>query len=276
MTKEVDITSLSVGQKFKNLQQLSLTVLGEKLPPGKGRENRIKKMQHYFSWRTVPNSQKIIITEIYSSKRKPLSPKSIYAPLLYKELASYPGELIFTKTEMLLKLGIVNKNFDEKNFVNTANALKIKYKNLRIIHTDIYTRLNDIVLKALSQLEEHNYISIEKSKEICYMNSSSRKVTKEEVDQIYKEQQILLSCNNYFEVIKKNLVNQYTSMCKAELSKIGINRVKNIYKISILRPMESTPTETTLASACQNYLLKRFSSNSLAQKVINFYTQPLE
>lgn len=269
----VNTSSLSVGQEFKNLQQLSLTVLGEKLPPGKGRTNRVKKMQHYFSWRTVPNSQKIIITEIYTSKRKPISGKSIYAPLLYKELESYHGELVFTKSEMIRKFKIFNENFDAKNFVNTSNTLKIKYKMLKLVQSDIYGQLSKIIEKALQQLEEHGYISIERTKKIYYSSPGTKEVQPEEIDKIYKEQQKFLQCNSYYDVIQNNLAAEYNILCKSAFEKINVRQVRNVYKISILRPMEAKSPGTTLSDACQKYLLQHFSLNPLHQKVISFYTK---
>lgn len=269
---KIDISTLSVGQEFKNLQELSLLVLGEKLPKGKGRTNRINQMKQYFSWSNLPHSQKVCITEIYSSKHKPLDPRCKYAPLIYNILSTYPNELSFTKTELLHILGIVNDNFDPKNFIPTANKLKVKYKVLKIITTDIYTILNNIIMKGLQQLESHGYISIEETKQIFYDSSSANEISPEVIDKLYKDNQHVLSCNNYFEVIKNNLLSEYKSLCKESLQQLGVRKVVNLYKITILRPLESSSEETTLNTLCKNYLFNHYSNNPIAKKIINHYT----
>lgn len=268
----IDISSLQVGQEYKSLQELSLVVLGEKLPSGKGRRNRIKKMQQFFSWDKKPGSHKVVITEVFNQRRKPLDPRSKYAPLIYEALFNYPKELVFTKTELLHVLNIVNDKFNSKEFITAANTLKIKYKPLKIIITDMYTQLNNIVMRALKQLESSGYINIEETKKIIYKTNSTKEVTVEEINKIYKEKQHELSCKSYFDVIKNNLVNEYTTLCKIELSKLGITKVINLYKITLLRTLEITPGEETLNSLCRSYLFNHYSENLIAKKVINYYT----
>lgn len=229
-------------------------------------------MQQYFSWSKPTNSQKIVITEIFSTKHKPLDSRCKYAPLIYNVLLNYPNELLFTKTELLHILGIVNDNFDSNKFISTANTLKIKYKVLRIITLDIYTLLNGIVMKSLDQLESHGYISIERSKTIKYISSDIKPISPEIIDSIYKEKKELLSCDNYFEVIKKNLINEYKSLCNEAFHDLGISHVTNLYKISILRPLETQSINTSLNSLCRSFLLKHYSNNSTATRVINWYT----
>lgn len=268
----IDLSNLSVGQVFKNLQELSLHVLGYKLPSGKGRSLKLSYMKQFFSWDKIPGSQKIIITEIYSNRLIPLHQRSKYAPLIYDSLCNYNKELIFTKTELLHILGIVNDNFHVHNFIATANELQINYKVLKIITTDIYTLLSSMLSKSLNQLESHGYINLKKNKKIIYINEHSPLVTPETIDRIYKEVQHELSCNNYFEVIKSNILPEYTSLCNQKLNTLGVKRVANVYEISLLKPSLPSQNKSELNILCKNFLLKHYHNNHTAIKIIDYYT----
>lgn len=269
--RSINTSSLSIGKEFKNLQELSLCVLGEKLPSGKGRTLRVEQMKQYFSWKKIPNSQKIIITEIYQNKTKKLNKRSKYAPLVFDILSSYPGELCFTKTELLKVLGIVNDNFDTKKIVQNTNKLKLNYKVFKIIHTDIYTLLTNIVMRSLKQLMSCGYISYKEIKDIEYLNEAQAKVLEEDINRIYKDTQLELNCDNYFEIIKNGLLQEYINTCSKKLLELGVKKVHKTYQINVLKKSENKPDKELLRLICKDFLLSHYKSNHSAQKIIDLY-----
>lgn len=271
--RSINTSSLSIGKEFKNLQELSLCVLGEKLPSGKGRTLRVEQMKQYFSWKKIPNSQKIIITEIYQNKTKKLNKRSKYAPLVFDILSSYPGELCFTKTELLKVLGIVNDNFDTKKIVQNTNKLKLNYKVFKIIHTDIYTFLNQKISRALNQLQNAGYISYRKVYIAIYKDSSESEISNEIIENIYNDAKAEIHCNNYFDIIKSNLVPKYQSICDSKLSELGIKRIQNKISIQLLVKSENRPNKIELRSICKQSLLKHFHDNTDVTRIANLYIE---
>ena len=62
----IDTTKILPGQEFKNMQELSIALTGQKMPAGNRYVVRVNEMKKYLSWEKVPGSNRIIITDIFS------------------------------------------------------------------------------------------------------------------------------------------------------------------------------------------------------------------
>ena len=61
----IDTTKILPGQEFKNMQELSVALTGQKMPAGNRYVVRVNEMKKYLSWDKVPGSNRIIITDIF-------------------------------------------------------------------------------------------------------------------------------------------------------------------------------------------------------------------
>lgn len=269
--QSIDISNLTIGQEFKNLQELSLFVLNEKLPPGQGRTNRINYMKEYFSWDKVPNSQKIIISEIYPQRRKKLPKTAKYAPLIFDILSSLSGEISMSNTDLICALGIFNDNFDPKKKAANINKLGVNFTVFNIINSDIYTKINNIISRSLNQLENYNYIKREETYDIKYKTPLTPHVTEDVITGIYMETQKELLCNNYFDIKKTGQVHEYHSRCSDKFSYLGISKVIKKKRIKLLIKSDTAPDKKALSNLIYKYLMSSFKNNPTAKKIIRFY-----
>ena len=267
----IDTSNLIIGQEFKNLQELSLFVLNEKLPPGQGRTNRINYMKEYFSWNKVPNSQKIIISEIYPQRRKKLPKTAKYAPLIFDILSSLPGEISMSNTDLICALGIFNDNFDPKKKAENINKLGVNFTVFNIINSDIYTKVSSIISTSLSQLEKYNYLVKEEVYDVIYKTPNTPKIDKEIIDGVYRETQEEFSCNNDFEIKKKGKVREYHIRCSSKLSYLGISKVTKRKRIRLLVKSDNAPDKNALRELIVESLLKGFQNNPIAKKIVKYY-----
>ena len=77
----IDTTKILPGQEFKNMQELSVALTGQKMPAGKGYVLQQEKFKLYFSWKKITGTHKLIIDEIYKEpKTKPKRKQKEYCP----------------------------------------------------------------------------------------------------------------------------------------------------------------------------------------------------
>lgn len=65
----IDTTKILPGQEFKNMQELSVALTGQKMPAGKGYVLQQEKFKLYFSWKKITGTHKLIIDEIYKEPK---------------------------------------------------------------------------------------------------------------------------------------------------------------------------------------------------------------
>lgn len=101
----IDTTKILPGQEFKNMQELSVALTGQKMPAGNRYVVRVNEMKKYFSWDKVPGSNRIIITDIFPepvTKPRKKCKKRIATPREYYPQGKYNSMIYANLTTLEL------------------------------------------------------------------------------------------------------------------------------------------------------------------------------
>ena len=121
----IDTTKILPGQEFKNMQELSVALTGQKMPAGNRYVVRVNEMKKYFSWDKVPGSNKIIITDIFPepvTKPRKKCKKRIVTPREY-----YPHGVAILNTLQQLSAAI-----GSSLFIGIMSATQMKALNNQV------------------------------------------------------------------------------------------------------------------------------------------------
>lgn len=156
---EVDTSIIATGQEFKNLQELSTTLTGERIPKGSGYAPRVNLLQKYISWEPIEGTRKVIITEIYDTP-KILSVRGTYTPQLLSNLYTLELGKKYTIYDLYLLLGITSERFVKpKFFVENMNNAKLSAPAYSVLHAQIELILTQMIYRILCKQSNNKHFS---------------------------------------------------------------------------------------------------------------------
>ena len=156
----IDTTKILPGQEFKNMQELSVALTGQKMPAGNRYVVRVNEMKKYFSWDKVPGSNRIIITDIFPEpvtkprkkcKKRIATPREYYPQgkynsMIYANLTTLELNHKYSLSELFEELGMTSCRFTRpKYYLDCVNTTNLSLSTYRYF----FNKLNNLLSKTL-------------------------------------------------------------------------------------------------------------------------------
>lgn len=156
----IDTTKILPGQEFKNMQELSVALTGQKMPAGNRYVVRVNEMKKYLSWDKVPGSNRIIITDIFPEpvtkprkkcKKRIATPREYYPQgkynsMIYANLTTLELNHKYSLSELFEELGMTSCRFTRpKYYLDCVNTTNLSLSTYRYF----FNKLNNLLSKTL-------------------------------------------------------------------------------------------------------------------------------
>lgn len=239
---------LYVGQEFKSIQALSLFISGSKIPPGNQYTNTINKMKQHFSWKTVPHSRRIIITEIFEQPKITIS-KSKYTSQILSNMTLLDPNQFYTKSELFPILGFTNESFIKTDqYLVNINKLKITVRKYDFIHSQINTIISQMLYNIFNKLEECDYAVLKKSYRYTYKKDADPiPVPDNFLNELMPELLATYGFKNEWHAFNSIHNNEFKNELEKELDHYNIKSFQKTYSVKFINVPINLPKPSVTA-----------------------------
>lgn len=260
----MNTSKLTIGQEFKNLQELSLYLTGKKIPSGKARTLMINKMKQYFSYETITGTHKIVIKEIYPEQKVTLNKNAKYLSQVLINLSTLDLSKSYTKYELYELLGITNERFtNRKYYVSNINSFKLSVKEYDKIHRDIDLLLSNMLNKVLNNISDKGFASVSNEYEFDISN------TKIPMEDIISKALAAVSCQSEWIALHSSKRQVYNDTILKSLAPYGVTKYHKVYKFSNIHLPYGLPenSKEAMNALVVQKLKKHFLSQNSSPKI---------
>ena len=128
----IDTTKILPGQEFKNMQELSVALTGQKMPAGNRYVVRVNEMKKYLSWDKIPGSNRIIITDVHAKQENKYIPRGRYNSQILSNMKYLELNKKYTIYDLYELLGMTSERFTKpKYFLDSVNNTKLSLSTYR-------------------------------------------------------------------------------------------------------------------------------------------------
>ena len=246
----IDTTKILPGQEFKNMQELSVALTGQKMPAGKGYVLQQEKFKLYFSWKKITGTHKLIIDEIYKEpktkpkrKQKEYCPHGKYNSAIYANLQHLELNKKYSVTDLYELLGFTSDRFTRpKYFLDCVNATELSLSSYRYFHKKINCIIAQILYINLRKFEEKGCISYHM--DYAYTFKEGHKPVDIPIDYMEDVKAQALAQTSYkdeWSVLHSSDSQKYTQYILDKLSIYGIKKYTKCYVFTSIKPFNNLP-----------------------------------
>lgn len=248
----IDTTKILPGQEFKNMQELSVALTGQKMPAGKGYVLQQEKFKLYFSWKKIEGSHKLIIEEIYKEpktkpktkrKQKEYCPHGKYNAAIYANLQHLELNKKYSVTDLYELLGFTSDRFTKpKYFLDCVNETGLSLSSYRYFHKKINCIIAQILYINLRKFEEKDCISYHM--DYAYTFREGHKPVDIPVDYMEDIKAQALSQTSYkdeWSVLHSSKAKEYTDFILKSLEPLGVKRYTKCYIFTEIKQFDALP-----------------------------------
>ena len=232
----IDTTKILPGQEFKNMQELSVALTGQKMPAGNRYVVRVNEMKKYFSWDKVPGSNRIIITDIFPEpvtkprkkcKKRIATPREYYPQgkynsMIYANLTTLELNHKYSLSELFEELGMTSCRFTRpKYYLDCVNTTNLSLSTYRYF----FNKLPTEAIEALKEqaLQETSY----KDEWSVLHSSDSQKYTQYILDKLS-----IYGIKKYTKCYVFTSIKPFNNLPEPSLSEMNALTIEKLYKFS--------------------------------------------
>lgn len=279
----IDTTKIFPGQQFKNMQELSVQLTGEKMPAGNRYVVRVNEMKKYFSWEKIPGSTKVIITEIFPEpkkrKKREVVPKEYYPQgkynsMIYSNLSTLKLNHKYSISELFEELGMTSYKFAQpKYYLECVNKTKLSLSTYKYFYNKINALLNRTLYTTLYNFKKRGCISYHIEYRYSFKAGYKEVDIPVEAMEAIKEQALeQTSYDNEWSVLHSSEAQSYKEFILDSLSIYGVKKYTKCYVFTSIKHFDKLPRPSLseMNSLTVNKLYK-FSNkfDSINQKKIH-------
>ena len=246
----IDTTKILPGQEFKNMQELSVALTGQKMPAGKGYVLQQEKFKLYFSWKKITGTHKLIIDEIYKEpktkpkrKQKEYCPHGKYNSAIYANLQHLELNKKYSVTDLYELLGFTSDRFTRpKYFLDCVNATELSLSSYRYFHKKINCIIAQILYINLRKFEEKGCISYHM--DYAYTFKEGHKPVDIPIDYMEDVKAQALAQTSYkdeWSILHSSKAKEYTDFILKKLEPLGVKRYTKCYVFTEIKQFNTLP-----------------------------------
>lgn len=250
----IDTTKIFPGQQFKNMQELSVHLTGEKMPAGNRYVVRVNEMKKYFSWEKIPGSTKVIITEVFSEPKKrerkkregaskEYYPQGKYNSMIYSNLSTLKLDHKYSVSELFEDLGMTSCKFTQpKYYLECVNKTDLSLSAYKYFYNEINSLLNRTLYTVLYNFKKRECISYHMEYRYDFRKGYKEVDIPIEAMEAIKEQALeQTSYDNEWAVLHSPEAQKYKSFILDCLSVYGVKKYTKCYVFTSIKHFDKLP-----------------------------------
>lgn len=253
----IDTTKILPGQEFKNMQELSVALTGQKMPAGNRYVIRVNEMKKYFSWDKVPGSNRIIITDIFPEpvtkprkkcKKRIATPREYYPQgkynsMIYANLTTLELNHKYSLSELFEELGMTSCRFTRpKYYLDCVNTTNLSLSTYRYFFNKLNNLLSKTLYTTLTNFKKRECISYHMEYRYTFKQGYEEIDIPTEAIEALKEQALQeTSYKDEWSVLHSSDSQKYTQYILDKLSIYGIKKYTKCYVFTSIKPFNNLP-----------------------------------
>lgn len=280
----IDTTKILPGQEFKNMQELSVALTGQKMPAGNRYVVRVNEMKKYLSWEKIPGSNRIIITDVHAKQENKYVPRGKYNSQILSNMRNLELNKKYSIYDLYELLGITSEHFTKpKYFLESVNNTKLSLSTYRYFYKKINATLVQMLYANLTQFAEKGVISYYKDYIFDFDSGCPAvDIPIDYMEDIVQEALQHFSYDTEWAIGHSSKIQEYKNFVLKKLAPFHVKRFQKCFVFTDIKTFDQLPEPSKKAmnklivDKLLNYSGNYSSTNRKKIQSIIFSTVPLQ
>lgn len=253
----IDTTKILPGQEFKNMQELSVALTGQKMPAGNRYVVRVNEMKKYLSWDKIPGSNRIIIVDVFSEpivrprkkyKKRTTTPREYYPQgkynsMMYSNLTTLELNHKYSIAELFEVLGMTSCKFTQpKYYLECVNNTELSLSTYKYFYNKLNLILSKTLYSTLTNFKKRGCISYHMEYRYTFKSGYEEIDIPIEIMEEAKEQALQESTyKDEWSVLHSSDAKAYKQSILDKLSIYGIKKYTKCYVFTSIKQFNNLP-----------------------------------